>query len=307
MGRAKGWITSSCAGARVAGTDGNPGLTYIPAHTVNGKPFSQRVTFTVYVNSNKGTGRDGTPGRSDRFQFVAYGALADSLCRSMSNGKAIDAVLKPHSYQGRSFNNGVMRLEADGSPVIEEKVGFQIVESPTYGEDAQKTIDQEIATGRRPANWNVANHPDNATWTQMLRDRANVQYIPGNPTFGYARVIVPQGAGIVMVTQTATGPAAKAAATAARAGNTQLPAATGTYVPPATGTYVPPAGTSVPLAITQEQLALLVAQVTGQQAGAGKTPPATNTPAQGIDPKTGFPIGTEVAGAAGASNVPSAF
>lgn len=289
MGRAKGWITSSCAGARVAGTDGNPGLTYIPAHTVNGKPFSQRVTFTVYVNSNKGTGRDGTPGRSDRFQFVAYGALADSLCRSMSNGKAIDAVLKPHSYQGRSFNNGVMRLEADGSPVIEEKVGFQIVESPTYGEDAQKTIDQEIATGRRPANWNVANHPDNATWTQMLRDRANVQYIPGNPTFGYARVIVPQGAGIVMVTQTATGPAAKAAAIAARAGNTQPPAATGTYVPPAT----PPAGN---VAFTPAQLAQLVAQVTGQApTGAEVTPPAAT---QGIDPKTGFAVATGTAGTA---------
>lgn len=298
MGRAKGWITSACAGARVAGKDGQPGLTYIPAHTVNGKLRNQRVTFTVYINSNKGTGRDGSPGRSDRFQLVAYNALADSLCRSMSNGKAIDAVLKPHSYEGRSFNNGVMRLEADGSPVITEKVGFQIVESPTYGEDAQKTIDQEIATGRRPANWNVANHPDNAIWIQMLRDRANVQYIPGSPTFGYARVIVPQGAGIVMVAQVATGPAARAAAAAARAGNTQPVATTGVYTPP-TGTVVPPTGN---IALSQSQLAQLVAQVTGQMpAGTEVTPPVA---AQGIDPKTGFAMTT---GTVGAVEQPSAF
>lgn len=294
MGRSKGWITSACAGARVAGKDGQPGLSYIPAHTINGKPFNQRVTFTVYINSNRGVGADGTPGRSDRFQIIAYGAQADSLCRSMSNGKAIDAVLKPHSYQGRSFLNGVMRLEADGSPVIIEKVGFQIVESPTYGEDAQKTIDQEIATGRRPANWNVANHPDSATWIQMLRDRANVQYIPGSPTFGYAKVRIPQGAGIVAIAQTPTGPAARAATAAARAGNTPPPATTGAYVPPAV--TVPPAGSPAPIALTQSQLALLVAQITGQPPTETEvTPPPV---AQGIDPKTGFAMATEAVGAA---------
>ena len=303
MGRSRSFMTSSCAGVRVAGKDAEPGLKYIPAHTVSGKLYNQRVTFTVYVN--------GSNGKSDRFQFIAYGALADSICRCMSNGKALDAVLKPHSYTGRSFSNGVMRLEADGTPVMVEKVGFQIVESPIYGEDAQKTIDLEIATGRRPINWNITNHPDQAIWTQMLKDRANVQYVPGSATFGYAKVIVPQGQGIVPVTQAATGPAARAAAAAARAGNTQPPAATGTYVPPAAagaqvppvaGTQVPPAGTAAPLAITQEQLALLVAQVTGQQAGAGATPPA-----QGMDPKTGFPMDTGTAGAAGASNTPPAF
>ena len=285
MGRAKGWITSACAGARVAGRDGDLGLTYIPAHTINGKPYSQRVTFTVYINSNKGIGRDGSPGRSDRFQIVAYGALADSICRSMSNGKAIDAVLKPHSYEGRSFDaNRVMRLEADGTPVMIEKVGFQIVESPTYGEDSQKTIDQEVATGRRPANWNVANHPDSATWTQMLKDRANVQYVPGSQVFGYARVITPQGNGIAQVAQTPTGPAARAAAAATRAGNTYTPPANNAALPAAlpANTTTPPAGTA-PVALTQEQLALLVAQVTGQPAA---TPPAAAT--NGIDPKTGF-------------------
>lgn len=283
-GRAKGWITSACAGARVAGKDGELGLTYIPAHTINGKPYSQRVTFTVYINSNKGIGRDGTPGRSDRFQLVAYGALADSICRSMSNGKAIDAVLKPHSYEGRSFDsNRTMRLEADGTPVMVEKVGFQIVESPTYGEDSQKTIDQEIATGRRPLNWNIANHPDSATWIQMLKDRANVQYVAGSQVFGYARVIIPQGNGIVQVAQTPTGPAARAANTA-RVGTVQ----TAVQTPVSVGTVaaVPPIGT--PVALSPEQLAQLVAQVTGAQTGTSIVPPVLNT--GGIDPKTGFAV-----------------
>lgn len=280
MGRAKGWITSSCAGARVAGRDGELGLTYVPAHTVNGKLYNQRVTFTVYVNSTKGIGRDGSPGRSDRFQFVAYGALADSICRSLSNGKAIDCVLKPHSYQGRSFDaNRTMRLEQDGSPVLVEKVGFQIVESPTYGEDSAKTIELEVAAGRRPVNWNVQNHQDSATWIQMLKDRANVQYIPGNPAFGYAKVITPQGQGIVPVAQAQTGPAARAAASIAKGGNTQIPPQ---------NTQASSAVTPNPVAIDQGQLAALIAQVMATQATGNEVTP----PAQGIDPKTGFATNT---------------
>jgi len=281
MGRAKGWITGACAGARVAGRDGELGLTYLPAHTLNGKPYNQRVTFTVYVNSTSGTKPDGTPGRSDQFQFVAYGALADSICRSMSNGKALDAILKPNSYFGRSYDaNRAMRLEADGSPVMIRKTGFQIVESPTYGEDSQKTIDQEVATGRRPVNWNVLNHPDAATWAQMLKDRANVQYIPGSTVYCYARVLPLTGPGVVQVTQAPTGPAAKAARLAARAETTQpiTPVTAGT--PP-----IPP------VALTPEQIALLIAQVTGTKAAAPVIPTIPKT----IDPKTGFPIATNTA------------
>lgn len=279
--RSKGFITATIAGGRIAGTDGQPGLTYFPAHTVNGKAFNQRVTFTVYVNSNKGTKRDGTPGRSDRFHIVVYGPLADSICRCMSNGKAIDAILRPHIYEGRLFDkSGAMRLEADGSPIIVEKVGFQIVDSPIYGEDSLKTIELEVATGRRPINWNVTNHPDSATWTQMLKDRSNVQYVPGSTTFGYARVIVPQGQGTVVTAQVATGPLAKAAAQAARASNTTVNA------PPASAQQEPT------VAVTQSQLALMIAQATSGQGAGLPTPTPTPTPVatQGIDSKTGFPL-----------------
>ncbi|NOR60147.1 MAG: hypothetical protein GQ469_05895 [Methanosarcinales archaeon] len=291
MGRSKSWFTGSCAGVRVAGKDGDLGLTYLPAHTLNGKPYNQRVTFTVYVNSTSGTKPDGSPGRSDQFQFVAYGAQADAICRCLSNGKALDAIVKPHSYLGRSFNNGVMRLEADGTPVIVRKVGFQIVDSPIYGEDSQKTIDQEIATGRRPVNWNVAAHPDSATWTQMLKDRSNVQYVLGSTVFGYARVLPLTGAGVVQVAQTPTGPAARVARMTAKAANTSQPAA-GAYVPPANPV---PAGstTTNPFAgMTTEQIASLVAQITGKSRAEDETTQPTT--AQGVDPKTGF---TEAAGA----------
>ena len=297
MGRSKSWFTGSCAGVRVAGKDNELGLTYLPAHTVNGKLFNQRVTFTVYVNSTSGMKADGTPGRSDQFQFVAYGALADSICRYLSNGKALDAIVKPNSYLGRSFNNGVMRLEADGTPVIVRKVGFQIVDSPIYGEDSQKTIDLEVASGRRPINWNIAAHPDNATWIQMLKDRSNVQYVQGSTVFGYARVLPLTGAGVVQVAQTPTGPAAKAARLATRATNTAQPA--GAYIPPANA--APAGAATAPLAITPEQLALLVAQVTGQPPAGNEAP--INTTAQGIDPKTGF----ATAGTAGANNEARAF
>lgn len=288
MPRSKGFMTSACAGGRVAGKDGDPGLTYYPAHTRNGKLYNQRVTFTVYVNAG-GVKADGSPGRSDQFGFVAYGALADSICRSLSNGMAIDAVLEPSSYLGRSFDaNRAMRLEADGSPVMIRKVGFQIVRSPIYGEESLKTIDLEIATGRRPANWNVQNHPDAAIWAQMRKDRANVQYVPGSTIFGFAKVITPSGPGIVQVEQSPTGPLAKAARLAARASGTP----TAGYIPPVVNAAVPavpatgtlPAAGTLP-AISPELLAQAIAAVTGAQAQAQAATGAK------VDPKTGFATG----------------
>ena len=181
-------------GARVAGQ-----VTYILPHIKNGKNINQRCIIPVYVNSNKGTNRDGSPGRSDQFRFVAWGKLADICARSLPKGKALDCVCSPHSYEGRIYDaQGNMRVDNTGQPITVERVGFT-VEKIVFGEESQKEIDQEIATGRRPVNWNNPQHPDYQTWLSILQTRQSAEYAGGN-TFGHARVIVPSGPGITLTT-----------------------------------------------------------------------------------------------------------
>lgn len=253
MSRAIGLGTGSFMGARVAGIAGTPPLTYIQAHVKNGKNINQRCIIPVYINSNKGTNRDGTPGRSDRFRLVAWGKLADICARSLSKGKALDCVYSPHSYEGRIYDaQGNMRVDNVGQPITVERVGFTI-EKIVFGEDSQKEIDLEVQEGRRPVSWNVPNHPDNALWSKMLQDRQNLQFTGGS-VFGFARVIIPSGPGIVLTTGQVQNM------------GVQQPQ---TYTPQPIGT---PAVTTDP-----NQLAALIAQVLQTQA---PVQPQVNTPVQ---------------------------
>lgn len=262
MARAIGVGSSQFMGARVAGRDGTPSVTYIPAHTKNGKPINQRCIIPVYINSNKGTDRDGTPGRSDRFRLVAWGKLADICARSLPKGKALDCVCTPHSYEGRIYDaQGNMRVDNTGQPITVERVGFTI-EKIVFGEESIKEIAQEIATGKRPQNWNIPNHSDYQTWISILQTRQNTQYT-GGATFGFARVIVPSGPGIALMTgQPATG----------NAGYNQPPAGQGYNQPPVNQAGV---NTQNP-AVDQNQLVQMIAEVLNAQqanAGAGQQPP----------------------------------
>lgn len=275
MARAIGFANGSIAGGRVAGQDGRQAMTYIPAHVdASGKTLNQRCTIPVYVN--KKNKRDGSPGKSDQFTLVAWGPLADACARSLSNGQAIDCAYIPESYPGRSYDSdGNPRLEANGTPVNEKKIVFKIT-TVIFGEESGKVVEQEIATGRRPVNWNNRSHPDAQLWTTMLSARQATQYVPGSATFGNARVITPPGQ---LVTQAPTGPGP--VAQAARAANVgQQTAAT-------TATATPQATTQAAL------LEAAVAKVLAGQAAALTVPPIAETipipPVAGIDPSTGFP------------------
>lgn len=204
MSRAIGIGAAQFIGARVAGRDGTPSVTYIPAHNKNGKPINQRCIIPVYINSNRGTNRDGTPGRSDRFRLVAWGKLADICARSLPKGKALDCVCSPHSYEGRIYDaQGNMRVDNTGQPITVERIGFTI-ERIVFGEESQKEIDAEIQNGRRPFNWNVPNHPDYQSWLSICQQRQALQYT-GGEIFGFARVIIPSGPGITLMTNQPAG------------------------------------------------------------------------------------------------------
>ena len=192
MSRAISMKSSQFMAARVAGQ-----LTYTPAYTNAGKKVNSRVVIPVYCNSHRGTNqRTGETGRSDSFKFIAWGKLADVCVKSLPKGKAIDVVCDPHSYLGDLYNaDGSKRLDAAGQVIQVTKVAFTIKDI-IFGEESSKLIAEEIATGRRPQNWNVANHQDYALWTTILQQRQAIVWNGVDKSYGYARVYIPQGPGI---------------------------------------------------------------------------------------------------------------
>ena len=125
----------------------------------------------------------------------------------------------------------------------------------TFGEESNKHIAAEIQANVRPANWNVAGHPENAQWKEILKARQATPFNPALPTFGYARVYMPQGVGIGAYIPTAAAPiaaapafvpaldtAAAVAATFAQPVPTTIPVAAPIAAPATGGFVVAPAG-----------------------------------------------------------------
>lgn len=207
MSRAIGAGAGQFMGARVAGE-----LSYVLPHVKNGKAINAKVTIPIFVNNNKGTNRDGSAGRSDRYRLVAWGKLADICVKNLPKGKAIDIFVTPQSYPGKVYNGENVVLKSDGTPLTTEKVEFKI-DKIIFGEESLKEIENEVQAGTRPQFWNVPGHADSAKYTQLLKDRQQVQYT-GGQKFGYARVIVPSGPGVTLANQTPVNAPATTAAPA---------------------------------------------------------------------------------------------
>jgi len=257
MSRSIGLAGSFFAGVRVAGK-----LTYIPEHMKNGKKINSRCVIPVYKNSHHGTNaKTGEQGRSDSFKFVAWGKLADTCAKSLPVGKAIDVIADPQSYLGNLFAaDGSIRVDNAGAPIQVNKVSFTIM-NIVFGEESAKAVAEEVSTGRRPVNWANPAHPDYHLWIHILKQRQAVVW-NGESEFGYARVVVPQGQGVVVTpgvpiqnpsqdptapTQTMTQYAAPSQAPTAPVDMTQYTAtAQAPTAPTATPAYAAPAPAPVP-------------------------------------------------------------
>ena len=190
-GRSIGIISCVMAGARVLGQ-----LTFIPAHKKNGKDISARATIPVRINSHRGVDRKGQPGRKDDFRLTVWGKLAETCCRSCSPGKALDIITTPNSYLGRVFDmHGNQRTDAAGVGIEVNKVGFT-VKDIVFGEESAKFIADEIAQGKRPVDYAIAGSPGSQQWKTILTQRQAIVWDGQSGLFGYARVVVPSGAGI---------------------------------------------------------------------------------------------------------------
>jgi len=189
MSRGISVVICSMMGIRVGGQ-----LVYTPAHfNAAGKEINQRVTIPVYANSNKGTNSDGSKGRTDKFELVAWGGLADTCCRSLSPGKALDVVGELHSYNKRLFNQDrSARVDAAGVHIETPRTAITIRQI-IFGEESIKFIQNEIAEGKRPVNWNVEGHPEWQTWKDWLNKKKLIKWDCMSNEFFHARVQLPYG------------------------------------------------------------------------------------------------------------------
>jgi len=202
MGRSQSLAYTFMSGVRVAGKNGVDGvegcpIRFTPAHhDLQGKPVSSKAEFSIYRNTV------GENGRSDPFRVTAWNNLAETCCKSLTPGKAIDILAEPQSYLGKSFDeNRNPRLDTAGQPLLVRKVGFTILRI-AFGEDAEKRIIYEMGFPDknsprviwewRPKEWEHGKQ-NHDTW-QAIRNARNTHTWDGRADiFGYARVIIPQG------------------------------------------------------------------------------------------------------------------
>lgn len=183
---------------RVAGQHGGPAhLTYVPAHTINGKPFSQKLTFNVMRN----TGRFDATGKeiTSSYRMTVWNGLADVCAKYLSIGKGLKFVEGTlDSFQKTLYNaDGTMRLGADGQPIKTTMTGIS-VQDLDFGNDSAKLVTQEIQVGKRGQQWNIAGTPDHAAYQARMSAIKAMVYDGSAPTFGFARVLIPQGAVVNM-------------------------------------------------------------------------------------------------------------
>lgn len=181
-GTSYGSALTTFEGLRVAGQ-----TLYIPDVTdAGGKTTNRHIRIPVYMNERRSD-------RPNRFSITAWGKLADVCANLLAVGTEFNCKCRPNSYQGRVFDrNGQPLLYPDGSPITTEKVSFSIALDFKIIADSRKTIEAEIAAGKRPLGWDDGGAGQEA-WRQARKIIAQQQYVPGAATFGHARVMVPGG------------------------------------------------------------------------------------------------------------------
>lgn len=205
----------------------NASTSFTPEYSKNGKNISAKLTLNAFMNiASKANAGEG---RNEAVPFTIWGKLAHICAKSMSPGKEWNCIAQLHVYDGRVFQRGingqpgVMVLGPDGQPLMTKKFSYT-VQMMTFGEESNKHIMAEIQAGPsiRPVDWNVAGSLGAKTWKEILMARQAVQFDPASGTYGYARVYMPQGAGIAAYIPTvvpgivsAAGPAVDTAAAVA--------------------------------------------------------------------------------------------
>ena len=191
------------------------GGVYYPAHTKNGRSVSGRWEGNFAINGADYTDAQGQrqEGSSDYVRLVVWNSknaasgkgLADVFAKCVSPGKEISCVCKIHTFQKRLFINGQPIADTQGQPITYPAVSFRVNDDVIFGADSNRSVAGEIAafSGQmnfqsRPQYWNVVGHADNEAWKQIVAWRMAQIWDGQSGSYGYARVIVPEGAQVTM-------------------------------------------------------------------------------------------------------------
>ena len=193
MSTSTGAIIGSIFHGRIAGAvDQLSGhVTFFPPYIsrTTGKKVPMKAEFNAYVNSLSGTNaKTGEPGRVDRVKIVIIGKRALTVCRYCGVGKMFSGSYTLNTYTGVLYRpDGQPYVMADGTKLQVQKTSL-VMDEFLLGDDAPNAIALEIQHRLRPANWNIAGHPDQQVWDQMRAQRKTMLWDGQSQYFGFARV-----------------------------------------------------------------------------------------------------------------------
>lgn len=295
-------VNVRAAGSKDAASGLQLGGIYYPEHIkADGKRVSAHWEGQFFVNQLGWTDSEGNfhDPKNLPIRITAWNSknaadgkgLADIFAKCVSVGKELSAVLRIDFFQKRLFINNVPQTDHTGNPITYPAYGWLIKSDLQWGADSQALIAQEIANWQgqpnffsRPPQWNTQGTADNEAWKLVVAKRMATLY-DGGANYGYARVLVPEGATIVNK--------------AGQPITAQTPAANGSVPPPPAQTgAVPPPPASGPTYEQLIQAGWTPTQISAQAeyahltpaAGSTGAPPTSAAAGMGATPLTNTPI-----------------
>ncbi len=133
------------------------------------------------------------------------------MAKCISAGKELHPVFSDiEVYEKRKMINGQPVIDQHGNAITYEAQSYRLARFPSLGADSAKHVTNEVAAWNgtinfdcRPPAWNQPGTADAQVWTQIMTARNTAVYDGQSPTFGFARVIIPEGAQLIQPTAVA--------------------------------------------------------------------------------------------------------
>lgn len=209
------------AGSKHPQTGVRYGGSYYPAMTLNGKALPAKWEGNFFVNHLGFTDSQGNVHEpsNDMIRVTAWNSrnaaagkgLADTFAKLIGVGKEICCDLRLKQYMKRVMVGGKPVMDDQGQPLTYYAYNFTVIGDILWGNDSANLIASEIKEWAdfkqpsfisRPPLWNVPNTEDAATWKAIMGIRS-AHIWDGTGTYGYARVIIPDGAVLTNTAQPA--------------------------------------------------------------------------------------------------------
>ncbi len=205
-------INIRSAGSLDTRTNERHGGIYYPESTKNNKKISAHWEAICMVNHLGYTDEQGVYHEPANIplRITAWNSrtaapgkgLADIFAKCVSVGKEFSASLRLRSFLKRHYVDRVPQVDHKGNPTMVPSYGWAIKSDLNWGSDSAATIRKEIGNyqtnpqsgfNRRPPSWNDEGTAANDAWKKIVQERMAVIY-QGEPTYGYARVMMQEGA-----------------------------------------------------------------------------------------------------------------